>query len=67
MRKVGSLNYGSQISLDPENKLSLSVSDRKPNLPEKIEIVNSWFASFDPKNDFKLYRVSIDRVAEFFV
>ena len=39
--------------LDNEKKLSLSKVDRKPNLQEKIDIVNDWFTSMDPGKNFK--------------
>jgi hypothetical protein len=55
------------INLNPEAKLSLSDSNRTPNLPEKIDIVNKWFSSCCEGKSFKLAEVSIDRIAELLV
>ena len=33
------------IQKNPDSKISLSKSDREPTLPEKMDIVNKWFAS----------------------
>ena len=69
MVKVGSCLQGSQITLGNENKLSLSKPDRNPTLPEKIDIVNKWFASCvkDNKDQFKSVDVPIEKIAELFV
>ena len=45
LNKVGSQLRGSYITIGDEKKLSLSKPDRDPPLPEKIDVVNSWFAS----------------------
>ena len=49
------------------NKLSLSKADRKPTLPEKIDIINKWFSSCSKGKNYKQMEVSIDRIAELFV
>ena len=33
------------VTLNPDAKLSLSKTDRLPSLPEKMDIINRWFAS----------------------
>mmetsp|Transcript_25779 Transcript_25779/g.32082 ORF Transcript_25779/g.32082 Transcript_25779/m.32082 type:complete len:285 (+) Transcript_25779:558-1412(+) len=68
IRKIGSFIRGSQAALmENVNKLSLSKTDRKPNLPEKISVINKWFASCGNGKNFKQFEVSIERIAELFV
>ena len=50
-----------------EAKISASKSDRNPNLPEKITIVNKWFASCIQGKPFKEAEVSIDVISELLV
>ena len=56
------------MTADPEAKLSYSKPDRNPTLPEKMDIVNKWFASVcDKDKNFKNVDVSIETISELLV
>ena len=53
----------------PEAKISLSKSNRTPTLPEKMDIVNKWFASCAKgnKQSYKHAEVKLATIAELLV
>ena len=56
------------IQKNPDAKISLSKSDREPTLPEKMDIVNKWFASRATNGkSFKQAEVEIELIAELLV
>jgi len=52
---------------NPDAKLSLSKTDRTPTMPEKIDMINRWFASCAKGKNYKQVDFSIDRIAELMV
>ena len=70
MSKRGTLVINKSNEDHPEaKKLQVSKSDRNPTLPEKISIVNRWFASCIKGNgkSFKQAEVKIEVIAELLV
>lgn len=56
------------LKANPDAKLSFSKSDRNPTLPEKLEIVNKWYASVCGKDkNYRNVDVSIDVISELLV
>ena len=52
---------------NPDATISLSKTDRTPTLPEKMDIINKWFASCTEGKSYKLADVRIEIIAELLV
>ena len=57
----------SNVLGNPDAKISLSKQDRLPTLPEKMDIINKWFASQAKGKQFKQVEYNVEIVSEILV